>query len=141
MTAILDKESVREAYNDVRSDDSETNWVVLKNEGSQIVVDSTGESYDEFFAKFTDDMLGFGYVRIFTGDELSRRAKFALITWIGQNVSPLKKAKMSTNKAFVKEVIHSYAKEILVEDSEDLNEEGIRELLVKAGGANYGTGA
>lgn len=55
---------------------------------------------------FTDDMLGFGFVRIFTGDELSRRAKFALITWIGQNVSPLKRAKMSTNKAIVKEVIH-----------------------------------
>ena len=36
---------------------------------------------------------------------MSRRAKFALITWIGPAVSPLKKAKVSTDKAFVKQVI------------------------------------
>ena len=39
-----------------------------------------------------------------TGDEMSRRAKFAFITWIGPGVSPLKKAKVSTDKAFVKEI-------------------------------------
>ena len=46
----------------------------------------------------------YGYVRFETGDEMSRRAKFALITWIGPNVSPLKKAKVSTDKAFVKRI-------------------------------------
>ena len=35
---------------------------------------------------------------------MSRRAKFAFITWIGPGVSPLKKAKVSTDKAFVKQV-------------------------------------
>ena len=35
---------------------------------------------------------------------MSRRAKFAFITWIGPSVSPLKKAKVSTDKAFVKAV-------------------------------------
>lgn len=34
---------------------------------------------------------------------MSRRAKFAFITWIGPGVSPLKKAKVSTDKAFVKQ--------------------------------------
>ena len=33
---------------------------------------------------------------------MSRRAKFAFITWIGPGVSVLKKAKVSTDKAFVK---------------------------------------
>jgi len=44
-------------------------------------------------------------VRIETGDELSKRAKFALITWVGERVSPLKKAKVSTDKADVKRII------------------------------------
>ena len=35
---------------------------------------------------------------------MSRRAKFAFITWIGPSVSPLKKAKVSIDKAFVKAV-------------------------------------
>ena len=51
-----------------------------------------------------DDDRAYGYVRFETGDEMSRRAKFAFITWIGPSVGPLKKAKVSTDKAFIKEV-------------------------------------
>ena len=47
----------------------------------------------------------YGYVRVETGDELSKRAKFAFITWIGESVPALKKAKVSTDKATVKSVI------------------------------------
>ena len=35
---------------------------------------------------------------------MSRRAKFAFITWIGPAVGALKKAKVSTDKAFVKKL-------------------------------------
>ena len=35
---------------------------------------------------------------------MSRRAKFAFLTWIGPSVGALKKAKVSTDKAFVKQV-------------------------------------
>jgi len=47
-------------------------------------------------------------VRITVGDEMSKRAKFALITWIGANVSALKRAKVSTDKTVVKAVIMVY---------------------------------
>ena len=47
----------------------------------------------------------YAYVRFETGDEMSRRAKFAFITWIGPSVPPLKKAKTSTDKAFVKKIV------------------------------------
>ena len=40
-----------------------------------------------------------------TGDEMSKRAKFAFITWIGNEVNPLKRAKISVDKAKVKESI------------------------------------
>ena len=53
-----------------------------------------------------DDARVYGYVRFETGDEMSRRAKFAFITWIGPSVSPLKKAKVSTDKAFVKKIMN-----------------------------------
>ena len=36
---------------------------------------------------------------------MSKRAKFAFITWIGENVGALKKAKVSTDKGNVKAVI------------------------------------
>ena len=40
---------------------------------------------------------------------MSKRSKFVFCTWIGPNVSVMKKAKMGTDKAFVKEVIQVIA--------------------------------
>ena len=40
-----------------------------------------------------------------TGDEMSKRSKFVFCTWVGPNVSVMKKAKMSTDKALLKEII------------------------------------
>lgn len=36
---------------------------------------------------------------------MSKRAKFTLITWIGESISGLQRAKISTDKAIVKEVV------------------------------------
>ncbi len=36
---------------------------------------------------------------------MSKRAKFVLVTWVGPTVSVMKKAKMSTDKALMKDVI------------------------------------
>jgi len=53
----------------------------------------------------TDDERLYGFVRVDTGDELSKRVKFVLVTWVGVNVSALKRAKMSIDKAIVKTAI------------------------------------
>lgn len=36
---------------------------------------------------------------------MSKRAKFMLITWIGESIAGLQRAKISTDKAIVKEVV------------------------------------
>lgn len=36
---------------------------------------------------------------------MSKRAKFTLITWIGENISGLQRAKISTDKAMVKDIV------------------------------------
>ena len=40
---------------------------------------------------------------------MSKRAKFVLVTWIGPSVSVMKKAKMSTDKAVIKDVIQVWS--------------------------------
>lgn len=96
---------------------------VLKYEGKVIEHVEVGIEYEELLTHFTGRFISFprsasyfisvfsadeervyAYVRFETGDEMSRRAKFAFITWIGPSVSPLKKAKVSTDKAFVKKL-------------------------------------
>lgn len=44
-------------------------------------------------------------MRFTTGDAMSKRSKFALITWIGEDVSGLQRAKTGTDKTLVKEVV------------------------------------
>ena len=58
-----------------------------------------------FVCLCSDDERLYGFIRIDTGDELSKRAKFVLITWVGTNVSALRRAKMSIDKSLVKTVI------------------------------------
>ena len=36
---------------------------------------------------------------------MSKRSRFVLVTWVGHNVSVMKKAKMSTDKLLVKEIV------------------------------------
>lgn len=140
MSTSVDRETIASSYNDVRSDASEINWMVLKYNGTAIEVNKTGEDFGEFHEQFADHERAFGFIRIQTGDEMSKRSKFVLVTWCGQDVQPLKRARMSTDKSLVKDVISNFAVEIQAENSQELDYDTILGLVVKAGGANYGTG-
>jgi hypothetical protein len=139
--ADIQKEPIAEAYEDVRNDQSPTTWALLGYDDSNtIVLLSTGSDYEEFRSQFSDDNRLFGFVRLTAGDELSKRAKFVLITWIGSNISALKRAKVSTDKSSVKAILQNFALEIQISELAELEEPNIREALKKAGGAQYGTG-
>uniref|UniRef100_A0AAZ3PSQ3 Coactosin-like protein n=1 Tax=Oncorhynchus tshawytscha TaxID=74940 RepID=A0AAZ3PSQ3_ONCTS len=109
----------------------------FKYEGHMIVPAGQGTDYEEFKSQCTDDVRLFGFVRITTGDAMSKRAKFTLITWIGENVSGLQRAKISTDKTLVKDIVQNFAKEFMISDPRELEEDYIRTELKKAGGANY----
>lgn len=138
--AAIDKDAISQSYLDVRDDKSETNWAVYKYSDKTIVHAASGTDYQEFRSHFTEGERVYGFVRIETGDELSKRAKFAFITWIGEGVGALQKGKVSTDKASVKQVVQNFAVEILANDPEELDFDHVKSVLVKAGGANYGTG-
>ncbi|KAM6123493.1 coactosin-like protein [Rhynochetos jubatus] len=137
MATKIDKEACREAYNLVRDDATEVNWVTFKYNGSTIVPGDQGADYETFKRKCTDDVRLFGFVRFTTGDAMSKRVKFALITWIGEDVSGLQRAKTGTDKTLVKEVVQNFAKEFVISDHKELDEDYIKNELKKAGGANY----
>jgi len=68
------------------------------------VVHVTNIDWNKYVLYVSDDERVYAYVRIETGDEMSKRQKFTLIVWVGPQVSAMKKGKMSTEKAFVKQV-------------------------------------
>jgi hypothetical protein len=48
------------------------------------------------------------------GDEMSKRKKFLFVTWVGPNVSVINRAKMSTDKAIIKDIISVSTRNTLV---------------------------
>ena len=134
---------IAQAYADVRSDSNPTSYAVLGYEGkTKIVVQATGSGdWNEFTGHLRDGEAQFGFVRVTTGDEESKRAKFVFVSWVGSGVSILARAKVSVHKANVKEVIRDYAVEVHAEHLEELEEDKVRALVIKAGGADYGSGS
>jgi len=138
MADVSDPE-LKQAYEDVRSDASETSWVVYGYEGNNKIVkkaSGTG-TLDELKGSLEDDQVQYGYLRVTSGDSESKRAKFVFISWVGEKVGPLKRAKVSVHKAGVKSIIQSFAIEVHAEKQEELVEEDILARVRKAGGADY----
>lgn len=137
-------DEAKENYEAVRSDLDETQWIVYRYEGKTLELGGKGTDLDEFFDQqetyLSDDGRAYAYLRFETGDEMSRRAKFAFVTWIGPSVGALKKAKVSTDKAFVKKVFVEFSKEFLCDVRNEVNHAKMLKDLEKASGAAYGTG-
>jgi len=140
MCTSMDTETVRGAYDDVRADNSETQWAVFKFEGPRIICSLKGTSFEEFREQFSETERAFGYIRLQTGDELSKRQKFLFVTWVGPGVSVIQRAKMSTDKSIIKNIISNFAVELQLESLSEFDLPFFIESLNKASGANYGTG-
>lgn len=106
MVTSMDRESIREAYEEVRNNMCiDVDWAVFKFESTEIVCKAKGSGFDEFRQQFNNDERAFGYFRCEMGDEMSKRSKFLFLTWIGCDVGVMQRAKMSTDKSLIKEVI------------------------------------
>jgi len=74
-------------------------------------------------------------------DHERKSSKFVLVAWVGSGVGVIKKGKISVHKASVKEKWKEFAVEKLADNIADLEEKAVLEQVIKAGGANYGTGS
>merc|ERR1711953_495217 len=95
---------------------------------------------NEFFDHVKEQRGGFGFCRVETGDEESRRAKFFLLAWVpesGSNKLPIMvKGNMSVHKAAFKEIFRDFNSAFDFSNDEDLSADTVINSIVKAGGAN-----
>ncbi len=109
-----------------------------KDAKDKIVLESTGTgSLDELAGHFHEDACQFAYLRVTTGDEESKRAKFVFIAWTGPKAGILRKAKVSVHKANMKQVFRDFAVETQFSEHDDIDQQKLIQTVVKAGGANY----
>jgi len=140
MSTAIDKEAIKEAYIEVMADNNGIEWATFIFKDNKLGVTAKGSQFNEFKSQFGPDDRGFGYIKVMTGDEMSKRSKFVMCTWVGPNVSVMKKAKMSTDKALMKDIIQNLSVELQCENANELTMDHFKAEVDKAGGARYGTG-
>lgn len=130
------------AYEDIRSDKTETNWAVFgyDSSGKKIQLEATGSgSIAELAKRLKDDAVQYGYIAIVNGDSGSVRKQFIFISWGGPSASVMKKAKISVHKADIQKIIKVFSVEIHGIERSDFDEEAINATLRKAKASDYST--
>jgi len=133
--------AIKEAYDQVRDDNSPVNWISLGYGSSKKALELYGSgegSLEEFTSSLKDDEVTFGYVRIIYGD--SQRSKFVLISYVPDGLSILTKARATTHKPAVTQYLKYMHSDVYATTKAELAEDVIQAKLQAAAGANYGTG-
>ena len=141
MADISDIE-ILEAYNRIRDDNEQDNWMLMKyvdGKSNKLVLGGCGSGgLEEFTSQLTPSEACYGYLRInVSNDELSQRSKFLLVSWCGLEVPVMRKAKLGVHLSSVKSICKSFSVEMPASELSDLNEADVLLLLKKAMGANY----
>lgn len=141
----LSAPDIVQAYDDVRNDKLETNWMLLSYAaavGNQLALTQTGTGgLSELVASLDDGQVQYGYVRIeYANDKESTRVKFVLVIWIGENTKVMRKARVSVESGEVKKALAHHHLAVTAEELSELKEDDLVKQLRKSGGADYNGG-
>jgi len=141
----IDAPEIREAYDAVRSDKDETNWLLVSYTaatGNKVALTKTGTGgLSELAEEFDEGEVQYAYVRIeYANDKESTRVKFILVVWIGSKTKVMRKARVGVESGAIKKVLSHFSIQVDADRMADLDEGEIVKRLRKAGGADYNGG-
>ncbi|KAJ2126636.1 hypothetical protein IW136_006626 [Coemansia sp. RSA 678] len=139
---ICDDPEILKAYDEVCDDKNEVNWILLTFADTKSNILKVGHKgtggIDELKEYLKEDEAAFGYVRVpMSNDPLSQRTKYVLVSWIGQQLSYMRRARLSVQKSDVTKVLRYFSIEVPATERAELDADDILVQLKKAGGANY----
>ncbi|KJE92771.1 hypothetical protein CAOG_009700 [Capsaspora owczarzaki ATCC 30864] len=108
--AVQADDSAAEAIADVRNDATETTWTILSYQDNDvkkpiIAVASGSGDRDQLRQHITTEMVAYILWRTTDVYEGITNVKFVSITWVGDQVKPMAKAKVSTHKGAITPII------------------------------------
>ncbi|RKF59017.1 Coactosin [Erysiphe neolycopersici] len=140
-----DKSAILQAYNAVRNDKDATNWLILSYvaaSGDRLKLDSSGTGgLSELVEKLDSSQAQYAYARVeYANDTESKRVKFILVIWIGEDTKVMRKARVSFESGAVKQILGHHSIQVDARDKGDFDEKEVIARLRKAGGADYNGG-
>lgn len=137
-----DAPEILAAYDAVRSDKDDTNWLLISYAsavGDKLTLTATGSGgLSELASAVDDSQAQYAYVRVeYANDVESTRVKFVLVVWIGENTKVMRKARVSIESGNVKRVLAHHSVQVDARDKSDFDEGDIVKRLRRAGGADY----
>ncbi|KAH7347246.1 cofilin/tropomyosin-type actin-binding protein [Plectosphaerella cucumerina] len=141
----LEAPEIAAAYEAVRDDKEPTTWLLVSHASAtsnKLVLSKTGTGgLSDLAAELDDAQVQYAYVRVeYANDSESKRVKFALIVWIGENTKVMRKARVSIETGDVRKVLAHHSIQVNASDKSDLDEKDVVTRLRKAGGADYNGG-
>ncbi|KAJ9627798.1 hypothetical protein H2203_003015 [Taxawa tesnikishii (nom. ined.)] len=125
-----DAPEILAAYDAVRSDKDDTNWLLISY--------ASARGLSELASAVDDSQAQYAYVRVeYANDVESTRVKFVLVVWIGENTKVMRKARVSIESGNVKRVLAHHSVQVDARDKSDFDEGDIVKRLRRAGGADY----
>lgn len=133
--------SILEAYQDVRNDKTNTNWTAISyKEGSNntwTLVGSGEGGLEELKAIFSPSFKGFAYLRVISGDELSKRPKFVFMSFCGSEIKQIQRVKLTMHRADVLKIFEHSSISLDFRNVDEIDEADIMERVRMSGGAMY----
>jgi len=129
------------AWQEVRADNSETDWLLLGYGTSK----KTLQLYGRGSGGVTDFLEGlrnevqYGYLRVGYGE--NNRAKFVFVVYVPDGLSGMAKAKANMHKPHVDSFLKYYHIQLNITTPEELTDDVIQAKLKAAAGVHYGVGA
>jgi Cofilin/tropomyosin-type actin-binding protein len=142
-----DDPAIADTWAELTKEEGNANWLFLSHKAgskSELEVLGSGNGgINEMRGALDEGKVGFGVIKVVGVDDKattkSRRFKYVFVTFIGNNVNVLTKARVSIQKGQVTPLFHGVQVYVDIQGADELTQELIANKLTASGGAHKPT--
>jgi len=132
----FDASAIKPAWHQLRND-GDVSFIVFKHSGTSLEESAKGSGgLSEFKNNLDPSQVLFGGIRVLAVDGESKRSKFIFVTWVGPEVTPLKRARATTETPVVREQCPGFHVSLEAREQDDITEEIVIKRLKEVGGSH-----
>lgn len=133
-SVLFDEENVKNALADVRADSTPTNWALFGYADQKTigVIGLGADGINELKSHLDSKQVLYGLVRVTEVIDKSVTVKFVFVYWLGDDVPPMAKARVTTHKGAVEAKLAPYHTTIFANSQDEVTEELITKEVGKA---------